>query len=727
MQPFAAWAQSAAPTILDEIVVDGPAGASATGEPDANGQTESETGPVKRYVAKKSRTATKSDTPLIEVPRSVNVIGAEEIEDRGGAQTLIDTLSYTPGFFTSMPGLGRANANISLRGFSTFSSLYLDGLALPTGLDRANPQIEPYGLERIEVMKGPASILYGQSSSGGLINMVSKRPTFERLREVQFQYGSFDRKQTAFDFSDTIDAAGTLAYRLTGLLQDSDTQTDFTEDKRLFIAPSVSWKQDEDTTLTLLGHYRRNTGIDQFTATLPPDVAAEVPRNRFIGAPGFDRNDATQYSIGYEFNHRFDETWQVFSSGRYLALDTDYRTMILQGPTNDPNDAPSVISRTPYLLDEQSNALTFDNRVQADFTTGPVTHKTIVGLDYRNQQSENVNGYWYKGEIYDADGNLVDQLDPFDLLNPDYGARIPNYGMNGFAVKDLNQVGLYAQEQAKWDRFVLSLGGRHDWAEGSTDFPDTAYDDATTDGAFTGNAGLLYLFDNGLAPYASFSQSFVPVAGKGRNGVPFEPTRGEQYEVGLKYAPPGLDAFFTVAAFDITQKNMLTYEMENPNDPDSNFIPKQTGEVRVRGVEVEAKASLDALDVTAAYSYLDGRITEDEDNQGNRMAEVPRHLASLWLDYNFRSGVLEGLRLGGGVRYVGSSFGDDANTAFNGSATYFDLAAGYDFGARNPNMKGLRFDVSVTNVADETPLYCDSYGCQYGKRRTVLGTLGYKW
>ena len=442
--PHGSVAQQAGDVQLDEVVITGP------------GEAAEDDG----IVAKAAETATKSETPLIEIPRSVSVVTADEIEERGGAQSYVDALSYTPGFTTTTPQNARSNAFGAIRGFSVFESLYLDGMALPTGLDRANPQVEPYGLERIEVLKGPASVLYGQGAPGGLINMVGKRPLFEPLHEVQFQYGSYDRLQTAFDLSDKVDAAGTLAYRLTGLLQDSGTQLDFVDDDRIYIAPAFTWKPDDDTTFTLLTHYRKNSGADQY-ASLPNDIAPFVPSNRFGGEPGFDRNNTDQYSVAYEFHHRFNDVWQVTQTGRFFQADIDDRYLQATELTGNP-DVPGEATRTAYVLDERLKAWTFDTRAQADFQTGTLDHKIVVGVDYRKQNSKNRGGYYYNG------GPLI------DLLNPVYGTPLPDY--SDAAAEEVEQVGLYGQEQVKWDNWVISLGGRYDWATTITDIEGTDYD-----------------------------------------------------------------------------------------------------------------------------------------------------------------------------------------------------------------------------------------------------------
>lgn len=691
-------------------------------EPREQTPAETATSPVVGFVATQSATGTKSDTPIVETPRSISVVTKDDINARGGALNLNDVLTYTAGAFVTDSVDTRSNYNVNIRGFSTWEALYLDGLALPTGLDRAQPQIEPYGLERVEVLKGPASILYGQSAPGGIINMVSKRPTLVPLNEVQIQIGSFDRVQTAFDFSNKIDAAGKFSYRLTGLYQESEAQVDFVNDDRIFIAPAFTWRPDADTALTLLTHYRRNEGKD-FNNYLPlegtkyPSPYGKIPRERYTGEPDFDRNDTEQYGLGYAFDKRFNEVLSFSSNFRYFHNDIDYRALLFP----EPIAGTPLVDRTFYNLQETQEAYTADNRVHVRFDTGPLSHKITAGIDYRHQTNANGSGYYSPWDGFSA---------PLDIFNPVYGLTpIPNLPNNYTADRTLEQVGYYIQDQIAVGGWRLSLGARHDDAETREIFdgPYGLSDNATDSSAETYNVGLLYLFENGFAPYASYAESFVPLIGAGLNGV-FEPKTGNQYEIGFKYQPPGSASFLSMALFDLTEQNRVT--STDIIDPSTGwFYQAQIGEVRIKGVEIEGKANIGNWDLLAAYTYLDSEITKSGDgDQGNEVDDVPNHMASLWVNYRFAAGsVAHGFNVGGGVRYVSTFWGDTGNTIGNESTTLFDLAAGYDFGAYDHALNGISLDLNVTNVADDDTLSCDVGGCIYGRGRTYIATLKYAW
>lgn len=674
---------------------------------------ETATGPVRGYVATRSATATKSDTPILETPRSLSVVTADEMQGRAAIQNLADTLAYTPGFFSNTSANTRTNDVGLLRGFAVFESLYLDGLALPNGLDRAQPQVELYGVERVEVLKGPASALYGLASPGGTINMVSKRPTFDPIREIRVQGGSFDHFQGAFDFSDKVDAGGTLAYRVVGLAQDSGTQVRGLDDNRFYIAPSVTWRPDDDTELTVLAHYRRTRGGD-FNNPIPIELAKKVSPHLNTGDPTFEKNDHDQGAIGYEFRRRLNDTFQLFSNGRYFRLDVDHRGVYGQALSSDPDAPPGTILRTVYLLKEKVDAYTFDNRLQADFETGPLTHKVFLGVDYRRQDADNKNGYFYGGGP------------DFNVFNPIYGVKFPKFKYNSAALRGIEQTGVYAQEELKFDRFTLSFGGRHDWASTSTELTASDYNTKSNDKAFSGNVGLSYRFANGVAPYVSFAQSFAPAPSSVREAKkPFKPTRGEQYEAGVKYQPTGWNALFTAAVFDLKEKNRLGSDF---SDPTCFICQKQVGEVRIRGFEFEAKTTQRNLDLVASYAYLDSEVTKSEDKSlGKALPQVPRHTAGLWANYRFTAEPLAGLNAGGGVRRIGAYYGDDREKVRLPAVSLVDLTAGYDFGQAAPRLRGLRFDLNVTNVANRKFLDCDPYGCTYGKLRTALATMSYRW
>ncbi|UEM19664.1 TonB-dependent siderophore receptor [Skermanella mucosa] len=662
------------------------------------------TGPVQGYVAPVTSTATKTDTPLIETPQSISVITRDQLDDRA-VQSITEALGYTAGTFSGTIADPRFD-DPNIRGFSAGPNQFLDGLRILRSFGA--PAIEPYGLERVEVLRGPSSVLYGQSVPGGLVNMVSKRPTEQSFGEVNLQAGSHDRYQGSFDLGGPLDQEGQFLYRLTALGRKSDTQMDYVEDDRWFVAPALTWKPDADTRLTLLGRFQHDE------AQSPPGLPAvgtlfgspfgDISTSFYPGEPTFRDSELELSSIGYDFEHRIDDTFTIRQNARYLHLSFDYDTLFTSGLAADQR----TLQRGSLIQRESSDTVNIDTSGQAKFATGPLGHTALLGVDYRRFWGDTQTGFGAAPSL--------------DLLNPVYGQAIALPPIGTDRDDDLSQLGVYVQDQVRLHRWLLTLGGRHDWVETEQRSRITGAETTQDDSAFTGRAALMYLFDSGFAPYVSYTTSFDPVIGTQapqRGGGTFEPTEGEQYEVGVKYQPPGSNSFFTAALFDLTRTNVTT------TDPDFPTFQVQTGEARVRGIELEATASLtQGLDVTAAYTYLDSEVTESNaGTEGNRLAAVPEHLASLWGAYRFPEGsALEGFGLGAGVRHVGSRFGNEANDIKVPGVTLFDAAIHYDFDR-------FRVALNANNLFDkEYVTSCGSVGgCYYGNRLAVISTLTYRW
>jgi iron complex outermembrane receptor protein len=690
---------------------------------EVQGRGESATGPVNGYVATRSASGSKTDTPILETPQTINVVTADQIKAQG-AQSVSEALRYTAGVAAETYGAAsKFDSYTQVRGFK--GDLFLDGTRLPDGAataDWTTSVIEPYGLERIEVLKGPSSTLYGQSGPGGLINMISKRPTATPLREVQIQTGSFGRLQGAFDLSGPVDPQGQFLYRLTGLGRLSETQTDFIDDDRLFIAPAFTWRPSNDTTLTVLGQYlRERDGKTSFnylpsSGTLYPNpVNGRLPFNRYAGEPGFDRFDRDQGSIGYAFEHRFNDALTFSQNLRYTQNDVYLRALNRNGELLPGN---RTLNRAAFRIDAASRAFTLDNRLEARFQTGPLSHTALFGLDYRNEISQ-----------YDVGRGPASSI---QIFNPVYGSRILDPGIN-FQRKDaeLRQLGLYTQDQIKFDRWVATFSGRHDWAETETRTfnvgPRSMVRSSTDDRAFSGRAGLSYIFDSGFAPYVSYATSFQPTAETDFAGGAFKPLTARQYEAGIKYQPPGFNASLTAAVFDIRQQNTLTADP----DPSHPFARVQLGEVAVRGFDIEARAQLtQGLGLIASYAYLDNEVTKSSApvDIGKRLAATPVHQGSLWADYTIQGGAFAGLGIGGGIRYVGSSY-DVGNTVKIPSYTLVDASVQYDLGKLAPALNGAKLSVVAKNLFDTYYVsQCGNVpGCTLGSRHTVLATLSYRW
>jgi iron complex outermembrane recepter protein len=669
--------------------------------------TETGTSPVKGFVAGVSATATKTDTPLLATPQAVSVVTRDQMEQQG-AQSVKQALQYTSGVAADTRTAFGGYDIVYSRGF--ILDRYLDGLKVLGGAAYTTPQIEIYGLERLEVLHGPASMLYGASSPGGIVNAISKRPTDEPFHELQFQFGNFDHVEAAFDFSGPITADKRWLYRLSGLASTTDSQVDFNEQERYWIAPSLTYR-DADTTITFLANLQHDPEVGLYsnipsTGSLISSPLGHIPRDRYLGEPGFNTNTRDQHSIGYALEHRVDETWTVRQNVRYQHTDGVVQQFLPLGASG------STLSR--YVLDQKADIDSFavDTNAEAKFRTGFIKHKLMFGTDYQKLD-----------EL--ADYTRAFAVGAIDIFNPVYGNLTSTPFDRTYTDQALDQTGLYVQDQMELDRLILTLGVRKDFLDITTDDLVNHSSSHQDDEAVTERLGATYLLGEGLAPYASYSTSFQPATGVTSSGAPFAPTTGQQYEVGIKYQPVGYDALFTVAAYDLTQQNVPTTDPAKP----SGRI--QVGEIRTRGIEFEGKASLDKhLDVIGSYTRSDTEITKANDGtQGNRPLNIPDEVASLWAFYTSRNGPLNAFGFGAGVRYVGNTAGNAANTLFVPQYTLYDAAAKYDLGKLSLALAGTDLQLNVTNLFDkEYVSQCsNNVTCLYGNGRTVLTTLRYHW
>ena len=679
------------------------------------------------YVAPLTTTGSKTDTPLIEAPQSVGVVTRDQIDDQA-ALSVSQALRYTAGVLAEVRPAARYDS-VFVRGFggqgtgAAFVN-FLDGLRQGRGLYYGVPNTDPWLLERIEVLRGPASVLYGQTGVGGLVNLVSRRPTTTPIHEVRIEAGSNALMQTAFDFGGPLTEDGTFAYRLTGIARIADTQYDFAEEQRIAIAPALMWRPDDNTTFTLLASYQKDpkSGFYNFVpavGSVLPSPYGQQRRGFFGGDPNYDRFDRTQASIGYQFEHRFDNVWTVRQNFRYSHIDAEFNVLSIGAIAANGRTG----SRRATYASDHANSYALDNQAQATFTTGPVQHTALFGVD------------WQRTSARARLTTISVGVPSLDLFAPVYYRNIPPIlsGPADLTNQELDQLGFYAQDQIALGRWRFNVGLRYDTASiGTTTHLASGANAAQTsqwDDELTWRVGGLYLFDNGLAPYASYSTSFLPNTGTQapqRGGGNFAPTTGEQYEVGVKYQPPGMNSFVQLAAFHITQDNVLTRDAVY-----TNYSVAQ-GEIRSRGIELEGRASLtDSLDLLGSYAYLDTEITKSNvvGVEGNRVPQVPHHMASGWANYAFHEGPLRGLSLGGGVRYIGETYGNDTNTFKVPSVTLFDAAIRYELGARFEKLAGVELAVNAQNLADKDYVAsCSSItACYYGTGRMVLGSLRARW
>jgi iron complex outermembrane receptor protein len=667
--------------------------------------TETAIGPVGGYVARRSASSTKTDTSLLETPQSISIVTREEIRDRG-LNGIDEVLATTAGVMAAGYGNDPRSDWLLVRGFKP--TRFLDGLALPTGSYTTESRFEPYGLERVEVLKGPSSGLYGQVPPGGMVNMISKRPTDEPLHEIEVQVGNYGQKQVGVDLAGPVNEDKTVLYRLTALVRDSDAQVDKVKDKRYFIAPSITLRSSADTDITFLARFQKadTNGIGSASflpaaGTRDVNPLGQISQHLNTGEPGYDYYRKDMSSFGYAFEHRFSDTLSFRQNVRYSQTNLDHAAVYGCGLAADFR----TLNRCLFPVSEKSSGLTLDNQLEAKLATGAVRHTLLVGADYSDQ----------KDDYSSAFGSAP----TLDIFNPVYGATVVTPTVSNHTVSKQRQFGLYLQDQMKLDKWVLTASGREDWVRSTTDNILTpASSTAQSDQAFSGRLGLNYVFDSGISPYVAYSRSFQANPGVDYLNAALKPTTANQTEVGIKYQPPGTTNLITLALYDLTQNNAVT------SDP--LFQKRQIGETRVRGVELEGKTSpLPGLRLSASYAYTNSRImasaTPAEVNRPIPL--VPKQQASAGADYVIQSGPLARLGFGGVVRYVGNHVGysklDSSETA---GYVLFDASLRY-------TIERWTLQLNAMNVLDKRYVAsCDDLNsCYYGNARTVNLTARYAW
>jgi iron complex outermembrane receptor protein len=678
-------------------------------------EEEKATGPVHGFVAKRSATATKTDTPITETPGSISVVTADQIASQQ-ARTITEALGYTSGIQTATGAFAIADTSSILRGFpmNNGGSIYRDGMLTSSNANYARYAPEPYGLERIELLHGPASVLYGQNQPGGVINVVSKKPTTTPLHEIQVEVGSFSRKQISGDFGGALDEAGVWSYRLTGLVRDSQTQVSDTVDNRSFIAPALTWRPSDRTEWTLRAEYQRSEGLANnllpASGTVTYNPNGQLPTSKVLGKSADNNEIYENSSISSQFEHRFDDVWAFRQNLRYSKYDATRNS--LRFTQFYPTTQSAVAALQRWRLHVLADTLTTDNQVQADFGTGPLKHKVLFGVDYHHTAAT-LSGFYGTALSSYAITNL------YSSTYPTLAAVADNYNVK--TVDD--QVGTYLQDQVKiGQRLILSAGLRRDLSEQTTkNWLTNAYT-KRSDRATTRNAGLVYELDHGISPYTSYSTSFTPVTGTTVSGASLVPETAKQYEVGVKYQPVGTNALFTAALFDLRRQNVST------SDPTNSLYSIQTGAARSRGLELEAKVSLaDGLNLTSSYSYTNTEVTSSNTNNlGKALPGAAKHNAGVLADYAFQNGSLVGARISAGLRYIGRNYGDAANTFEVPSATLLDFGARYDLGRLSSDWRNFELALKINNVTDRIYASCYTF-CEYGTRRTAIVSLTTRW
>ncbi len=656
----------------------------------------------------------KMDAAITDIPFSVSII-TQDFFTATGVKTLQDAFQYSAGVNGGPYGVDSRGDWATIRGVSP--TIYLDGMRKSLG-SYNNTRQAPFTLERVEILKGPASVGYGQASTGGIINMVSKRPQEEFSGEVWAQAGNFDRKQLAVDVTGPIDADGKWLYRLVALKRNSKSQVDHVDDDSLVIMPSLTWRPTDQTSITVMVNEQENeTGTStQFLpwyGTVLPNPNGGLDLDVFLGEPDFDKYDSEQTAYSLSFEHEFNEIFALSGNYRKSKSEVDYRTM---WPAFTAYTVPAVspyyrlaadgrtAARTAYVSDHTANTTTYDLRLNADFDTGAIEHSMVFAYDVQDITTDNDFAYGFGGYI--------------DVFNPVYGqlSAGDQAALNALSPDDkpstaLEQKGIYFLDQIKYENWILSAGIRRDDVENSTQYDPVKDKDKETTKQF----GLMYQFESGVSPYFSYTESFEPVAGSNLLGARYKPAEGEQKEWGVKYQPPGSSLLVTAAFYEIEEANRL---MDDPSVP-NNKIQSAGGEIR--GYELEVQGTWDQIDLIASYTKLDAKLQENGQDTVN-ISAVPDEQASAWVSYRFAD-KLAGLRIGLGARYTGTTYdGSDNEALETDSYTLVDGMIGYE-------LENWFLSLNARNLTDKEHLTsCLGRGdCFAGEARTVTADVRYKF
>ncbi|MET4041499.1 iron complex outermembrane receptor protein [Bradyrhizobium sp. RT6a] len=676
------------------------------------GFVETPLGPVHGYVAGRSSSGTKTNTPIMETPQAVSVIGAEQIRDQK-ANKLDEVLRYTAGVRAGTFGADTRNDWWLIRGFKSDDiGLFLDGMQL-FYTSYASWKLQTPNMERVEVLRGPSAVLYGGSSPSGIVNVISKMPPAEPVRFIETGVNSFGNAYVGFDVGGPVATNpdnGKLFYRVVGQVQNGPTQVNFTPDNNYFIAPSVTWKPDADTTFTVLASASRQEtrGINflPYEGTVTNAPFGKIPTSFFAGDPSVDKFTREQEMLGYQFERNLTDDLTFRQNARFAHVDVTYRGYV---GNNWADINTASLGRYNWYAKNTANQANLDNQLEYRFNTGAVRHTMLFGVDLK--------GY----EIDDYQAFNFGTVPPVNVFNPAYGLDIPLTGapFRNFQITQ-KQAGTYLQDQMKLGNFTLVLSGRNDWVETTQAARDSGATLASRDDSrFSGRAGLIYNFDNGIAPYVSYATSYNPIIGLNAQNQLFLPETGQQTEIGVKVAPRGFDGYFTASVFDLKRQNVAT------TDPVVTTLQNQTGEVTSRGIELEAVANatreLKLIGSFTAYHLFNSRDL-DPSLVGKTPTNTPELLVSGWADYTFKDGPFAGFGFGGGVRYIGSSWADTANTLEVPAVVLGDLALHYEW-------QNWRTALNVVNLTDK--IYVASCAavssCFYGDRRRVTASVSYKW
>ena len=661
--------------------------------------------------------ATKTNTPIVELARTISIETALDLKQKG-VLNLSQSATYMAGVTGESYGYATRIDSISSRGLSI--PRYRDSIQELFGSYNST-RAEIYTMEQVELLKGPASVLYGQGSPGGIMNYVSKTPKLGKGSEVVLSYGSFDRAQVGVDVNGSLSEDDKWMGRFVGIYRNADSQVDYVSDDTQVFMPSLSFMPSDDTTLTLIGLFQ-DTDSDTAAQFIPvegtllplADGTYLPDQDVYAGEPGFNKFDTKSNQVTLLGEHLINDTTSLSFTALWRDGEADYHqawatftggTRYLNAYVGAPvAPTDTFVPRTFYQADNTFNQHAFDIRVNKGFVTGAFEHELLAGVQYQHVKTDANSAYYAGGGVLQGDFRYI-----LDLANPEYtGApeqAIFDAIYNDAPEQTVTDTGLYLSDQISYENWRVTLGLRHDRVDNDTGV--TEQDDTQT----SYSAGILYRFDNGISPYLSYAESFETVVGLDNNNNQLKPEQGRQYEAGIKYELSSVPGFITLAYYDIEVSNL-----PNPNGlPDE--AAQQQGVTTIEGIELEGRVDFGQITAQFAASVLDA-----EDPNGFSLSAQPDSNASLWVNYSPLE--LEALTVGAGIRYVGESVSENGIIRYDTpSYTLGDLMVSYEL-ADNLNLQ-----LNVRNVTDKKYLTsCLFRGdCFPGVRRTVNASLTYSF
>ncbi|MBU2952972.1 TonB-dependent siderophore receptor [Marinobacter sp. F3R08] len=673
-------------------------------------------------------TATKTALEPEETPQSISVLDQQALDMRD-ADSVATALRYSPGVNTELRGgaVGRLDL-FSIRGFLNYQNYY-DGLQLLFNDWNLQPQIDLKAVEQVEVFRGPTSTLYGAMPPGGMVNLIGKQPATDSFNKIEMSAGTRNLTEASVESRGQLGDSN-LSYSLVGLTRSRDGQAETSGEERHMIAPSVDWQVTEDTLVNFNLYYQKDPEAGIYTS-LPasglflPNANGELSRDAFSGDANWNEFDKEVLLAGYKINHNINDNWTFLQNFRYTDAEAFQTNTYGTGLAADGR----TLSRAAYLTDEATTGFTVDNQFSGRFQTGQARHNILVGVDYLSLDSDVI---YEDTSYYDASGTYFGGAPSIDLFNPDYY----QISLNTIDITDTlyssdfnirkKQLGIYLQDQIELNRFVFIGGVR--WDDFTGEETGLKYgsnvDTRLEQDNVSTRAGVMYRGANGISPYINYAESFEPQTGSDRNGNEFDPSAGNQWELGVKYQSQDRRTSANLAYFRITKDNVPT------RDPDGTAYDQiQAGEVRSQGIELEAQAQpMDSLLMTMSYTLQDVEVTKDNNGlQGQTPVWVPEHLLSVWADYGFYDGPLDGLVAGIGARYIGESEYDaTTNEGHVPDATLVDIALRYSLGQLSHSLRGTELGLSVNNLTNERYFSCyDSSNCWFGEERTLEASVSY--